>query len=107
MSGLPVPNADGVADTLQASVQQSLVVAASWDLGVVKEPVSTHLTLLYDHLQGINYFGTQMIPLWKHYFSNVSYLLQAVPYSTIKLVREGGGGGRRCRERGKGDGEGG
>ena len=83
MSGLPVPNAEG---PLQARVDQSLVVAASWDLGVVKGPVSTYLTLVYDNLQGIYYFGTQMIPLWKHYFNNVSALLQGIPYHTMKLV---------------------
>ena len=92
MSGLAVPNADGSANTLQARVDQSLVIAASLDLGMVKNPVSTHLTVLYDNIQAVSYFGTPMVALWKHYFRNVSDLLQAAPYSTMKLVREGKGG---------------
>ena len=90
MSGLPVPNADGSADSLQGRVDQSVVIAASWDLGMVKAPVSTYVTVIYDHLQAVNFFGTPMVALWKHYFNNVSTLLQAAPYSTMKQVREGG-----------------
>ena len=110
MSGLPVPNADGSADSLQGRVDQSVVIAASWDLGMVKAPVSTYVTVIYDHLQAVNFFGTPMVALWKHYFNNVSTLLQAAPYSTMKLVREGGkeGGRETGREGGrKGEREGG
>ena len=54
------------------------VLAVGWDLGKVGEtPVSKYLLLAYDQVYSIQYFGTAMMPYWRHTFMNsVSSMLQ-------------------------------
>ena len=45
-----------------------------------------HLQIFYDQVYSISYFGTPMMPLWRHLYGNISGIVQKTDYGTITDV---------------------
>ena len=65
------------------------VQAVSWDLGSISPamPYHNYLQILYDQVYSIQYFGTVMAPLWKHYYTDIVGLVKNTPYDDVIQVR--------------------
>lgn len=62
------------------------VLAVSWDIGMVVPNTTSamrHLQIFYDQVYSISYFGTPMMPLWRHLYGNISGIVQKTDYETI------------------------
>ena len=68
------------------------VMAFAFDLGnVADKPVSRHLTIAYDEIYSINYFGAKLRPYWRRNGATPADLLQAAEKDYPSLVQ-------RCAE---------
>jgi hypothetical protein len=65
-------------------------LAVAWDLGVVSPGVtlSRSLTLAYDQVYSINYFGTLMAPQWRQEFGSAEKMLAEVNRDELMMTMD-------------------
>lgn len=67
-------------------VKQDPVLAASWSVSVsANASAEVFVQIVFDQIQSIKYFGTPMMPLWRHLHSDFFGLVQI---TSIELVQQ-------------------
>jgi len=65
------------------------VLSVAWQFDVVSgQPQERHLTLAYDQVVSMRFFGTDMQPLWRHSWSNALAMLEAADDAREKDLTE-------------------
>jgi hypothetical protein len=87
VNGKGLPPADD-KNKPRACNDNTPVLAVSWDLGSIMpgRPTSRMLQISYDQISSMNFFGTAMIPLWKHMYKDFAGLISNFDYYKTKKM---------------------